>query len=336
MITVIGKKGIRATVIADSISKAGVRFITFEIEYPRLILAEFNTHRMLSKNSASSRAIPFLKMLEQLKGEPVRFGGANAGMQDSGEHRAFVGGWSPEDAWQNAKEDAVRWARKYQEAGYAKQIFNRFTEPFQMMKSVVSGTEWDNFFWLREDLAADPSIYELARVMHEAKDQSIPVELEAGEWHLPYVDTYRDDDGVLHYGDWVDSGWREQEGIVQEFDEFTLEDAIKVSCARSAAVSFRNVDYGLDKCKQVYERLVGDEKKHGSAMEHAATPMKEEYRPIGAVFELQISVNVPQIPETWEDGVTHMDRKRRLWSGNIRGFIQHRKLIPGENYEVEE
>jgi hypothetical protein len=43
-------------------------------------------------------------------------------------------------------------------------------EPFQMMKTVISGTEWANFFWLRDHGAADPTIAELARVMKEADE----------------------------------------------------------------------------------------------------------------------------------------------------------------------
>ena len=57
-------KLISAKVIADSVCPKGVRMTTMEIEYPRFILAELNTHRMLSKNSASSRAIPVKSMHE--------------------------------------------------------------------------------------------------------------------------------------------------------------------------------------------------------------------------------------------------------------------------------
>lgn len=341
MITVVGKYGIKATILAHSISKAGIQFVTYEIEYPRLILAETNTHRGLSKNSSSSRAIPFEKMLKQLVARPVRFGQANKGMQDKGEDfNALVGGYSPEDAWENAKEEAVRIATQYYTAGYHKQIYNRLTEPFQIMKTVISGTEWGNFFWLRNHDAADPTIAELARVMWEARQLSEGMVLEAGEWHLPYLDTYRDDEGVLHYGDWVDSGWVEDGNPVLEFEEYDLEDAIKISCARCAAVSFRNVEYDLTKSKEVYDRLVGDDRKHASAFEHCATPMKEsssEY--IGdnpdepEVFDdVWLDVNIPQNPNTWEEGISHMDRNYQLWSGNLRGFIQYRKLIKGENY----
>jgi thymidylate synthase ThyX len=331
-----GKYGIRARVLKKSRSAIteNAVFRTFEIEYPRLILAELNTHRMLSKNSASSRAIPYAKMLQQLTARPVRFGEANPGMQDKGtDHSGIVlyaeesyglcdrriSEYTAEAAWESAKEDALKWAKGFYEAGFHKQVYNRLVEPFQMMKTVISGTEWANFFWLRDHGAADPTIAELAGVMKVADECTEAETLQPGEWHLPYIDTFRDGTGTLVYGDF--------EGLT--FTRYTLEDAIKVSCARCAAVSFRNVDYGLEKSREVYERLVGDERKHASAFEHCGTPMK------AAQHETWIESNIPTIPETWEPGISHMTRDRKLWSGNLKGFVQYRKLIPGENFTGE-
>lgn len=302
----------------------GVVFTTYEIEYPRIILAELNTHRMNPKNSASSRAIPFLKMLEQLGGRPVRFGQANPGMQDKGEdyNQPMKGAWGegligPEEAWNDAKELAVRMSKNFYEAGYHKQVYNRLTEPFQMMKTVISGTEWANFFWLRHHEAADPTLQELARVMYEADKATEAETLHPGEWHLPYVDAVRTATGEMRYGD-LDPGLNGWSAV------YTLEEAIKVSCARCAAVSFRNEDYTLEKSQQVYDRLVGDERKHASAFEHCATPMQAK--------NYELFVNIPPYPNSWQEGITHMDRQKVLWSGPLRGFIQYRKLIPGENY----
>lgn len=322
MIKIEGKCGVSATVVCDSISEAGIRLLTFEITYWRGVLSELNTHRMLSKNSASSRAIPFKKMQENLTGRPVRFGEANPGMQDKGEDFGgvvmgrskgfgrFIEEHTAEEAWEEARKDAVFWSEAFYNAGYSKQVFNRLTESHQMMKTVLSGTELQNWYWLRDDDAADPSIRELARCMREAQEVSTPQLLKAGEYHLPYVYTERHGgSGEQLYFLNSPASWDEC---------ISLEDAIKVSCARSAAVSFRNTDYGLEKCKEVYGRLVGDERKHSSAMEHTATPMC-------------VGMNNPADVDTWEDGVSHVDRKGQAWSGNFRGFLQHRKMIPGEN-----
>lgn len=59
-----------AEIIADSKNLAGDRITTFVVTFPRIILSEFNTHRVLSKNSASSRAIPYKKMLMSVLENP--------------------------------------------------------------------------------------------------------------------------------------------------------------------------------------------------------------------------------------------------------------------------
>ncbi len=334
MVDIQGVNGISAKVLCDSISEAGIRFTTLEVTYPRLVLAEINTHRALSKCSSSSRAIPFAKMAENLTGRPVRFGAANPGMQDKGEDfdapildwvGSGVKSYTPEVFWAMCCEDAKAKAEYFFDAGYHKQVYNRLTEPFQMMKTVISATEWENFNWLRNDKAADPSLHELARCIDEARKASVPQLLKAGQWHLPYVKTLIDNQkwGSPKPEDRV-SYW--------EFDDIekllTLEQAIKVSCARTAAVSFRNEDYGLEKCISVYNRLVGDERIHGSATEHCATPMADKEHEFGVCI-----VNVPAFPLSWEDGVSHVDREGNLWSGNIKGWVQKRKTIIGENHE---
>lgn len=348
MIVVKGKGGIVVKVIAHSISEMGVQLYTFEIQYPRLILAELNTHRMLSKNSSSSRAIPFLKMLDQLDGEPVRYGAANPGMQDKGvdhtdavkyDEDGRIWKYRPAVAWAHAKKDAIKHAKAFCQAGYHKQVYNRLTEPFQMMKTVVSATEIDNFFWLRDDDAADPTLRELAKCMREAVAQSKPVLLKSGEWHLPYVDYFEELDGYEMPDRQVYGPKQYYIGKIQwgggevdpNFQFITLEEAIKVSCSRCAAVSYRNEGYGLAKSLELYDRLVGSDKKHASALEHCATPMKPHcYEP--TVLKGLKAVNVPTLPATWEAGISHMDRQSKLWSGNFKGFIQYRKLVPGENY----
>jgi thymidylate synthase ThyX len=322
MITIQGKNGIKATVLAHSISQAGKQLITWEIEYPRLILAELNTHRELSRNSFSSRAVPFMKMLDQLDGEPVRFGANQAGMQDKGEDfdapvELTVFGsseeLSPKEAWAIAKADAIINAQAFFDAGYHKQVYNRLLEPWQMQKTVLSATQTDNFFWLRDDDAADPTIRELARVMREAKEASTPMLLRSGQWHLPYIDVYVVD-GEFHYS------------INDHQQDLTLEEAIKVSCARCAAVSYRNEGYDLAKSLEVYDRLVGSDRKHASAFEHQATPMNLDK--VNNISEYL--ANDPW--ESWQKGVSHMDRHGNYWSGNFQGFIQYRKLIPDECY----
>jgi len=61
--------GISAKIIQSSISPSGKRIDTLEIELPRIVLAELNTHRAISKNAESGRAIPFTALEEKVKGD---------------------------------------------------------------------------------------------------------------------------------------------------------------------------------------------------------------------------------------------------------------------------
>lgn len=356
MIEVKGKGSV-ARILKDSVSPQGRRLTTMEIEVSRIVWCEFLTHGMLCRNAHSSRAIPFDKMVEQLTGKPVRFGQANKGMQDRGEEfdahviikpdlydaveqmlyemTGFVICYedllnengemelTAEGAWSLHKYLSVSVSRAFYEAGYHKQVYNRTTEAHQMIKAVVSATEWGNYYWLRDDIAADPTLHDLASTMRKAHEQSVPELLQPGEWHLPYVKTARNPHGKLCY-------LIEPEVKGGEWDEMNLEEAIKVSSARTGAVSFRNTDYGLEQSLSVYDKLVGDERKHASAMQHQATPMKKMSV---CQYDIDAGVNVSSHPATWEPGISHADRDGNLWSAQFKGWIMNRKLIPGECYD---
>jgi hypothetical protein len=326
---------ISAKVIAHSKSAVnGKEIITFELEFPRIILAEFNTHNALSKNSSSSRAIPVQKMLEQVRNNPampVRFGRANKGMQDAGEHNDLVivsdelaeswGGMYPAHAWRYAANQAADLAQAFHEAGYAKQICNRLIEPFQMMKVVMTATELNNFIWLRDHPAADPTIEALAKAIKGAKENSEPVVLYPGEWHLPYVNVGRAGNGEIIY--YLENDKETYGGLDEE-------DALTISASCCAQVSFRNLDDSIEKAYSVVEKLnlkgESDEPVHASPTEHQATPMEES----GEFWDEtgDYAVNLPCDPDSWQEGVTHVDREGNFWSGNFESFIQYRQLIP--------
>jgi len=330
---------VSAKVIAHSKAKqTGKEVITFELEFPRIVLAEFNTHNALSKNSSSSRAIPVMTMLEQVRKSPampVRFGAANKGMQDAGEHNDLVivsnelaeswGGMYPDDAWYYAANQAADLAQAFHEAGYAKQICNRLIEPFQRMKVVMTATELANFLWLRDHPAADPTIEALAKEIKKAYINSDAVELDVGDWHVPYFGG----EGVGY--------WLKGCGI-------ELQEALDISASCAAQASYRKLDDSLEKAKSVVDRLnLGvyiNEPMHVSPTEHQATPIAETKGCFGGSYEdatifPQTEVNVPFSPHTWQEGVTHVKKNGTLCSGNLEGWVQYRKLIKGNCYGEE-
>ena len=183
---------ISAKVIADSVNEKGDRITTLEVEYPRIVMSEFNTMRAISKNSSSSRAIPVSKMLDHTKNinlKPIYFGSKKSGMQ-AGEELVGEDLQYAKDVWESTLKNAVGQAELLDECGVAKEVTNRLVEPFQLVKVVCTATDWDNFFNLRLHPDSDPNICMLAYKMYEAMSKSVPVLLKKGEYHLPYVGKY--------------------------------------------------------------------------------------------------------------------------------------------------
>ena len=175
---------IEAKVVLDSISDAGARITTLQLKYPRFIHSEFLTHRVFSRNSSSSRAIPISKMIDQVRTDPampVEWGSNQPGMQ-AGEEVGDIDG--AELAWRFAAQEAANRAETLDHLGLHKQIVNRVLEPYQWMHTIVTATEWDNFFKLRDHAAAQPEIAALARSMRTAMQLSAPT---LRTEHLPYI-----------------------------------------------------------------------------------------------------------------------------------------------------
>ncbi len=299
--------GFEAKVLADSVSPAGHRLTTLEATFPRFILAEFNTHRVFSRNSASSRAIPVAKQLRRVLDEPyvpVEFGSNQPGMQ-AGPPLTGSAREAAETEWLRARDAAVRHVlglitSPQEVAGHPdlhacldavggslknppaewlnvhKQVANRLLEPFMWHTVIVSATTWDNFWNLRCHPDAQPEIQLIATKMREALDGSQPEALGEGKWHLP----------LIKESDLVEAA--------------SLDELVKISIGRCARVSYLTHAGTRDLSADValYDRLL--ESGHMSPMEHAARPM------------------------------TRAELERSQWCGNFEGWVSHRKLIPSE------
>jgi thymidylate synthase ThyX len=241
---------IYAKVIADSINTEGDRLTTMEVQFHRFILPEFNTHRVFSRNSASSRAIPISRQIEKISKNPAFpvFWGVNKPGMQAEEELAFCDSVKASKTWLKASKSAVKHAKKLEKLGVHKQTTNRLLEPFMWHKVIVSSTEWDSFFEQRCSPLAQPEIREVADLMKTAYESSTPALLIKGEYHLPYL-TFKD-------------------------LNFSRQDRIKMCVARCARVSYDNHDGSFNQLKdlQLFDRLANAEPPHWSPMEHIATP----------------------------------------------------------------
>jgi thymidylate synthase ThyX len=310
---------ITAKVVCDSVCTNGVRITTLEVEYPRFIHSELMTHRMISKNCSSSRAIPINKMVDQILNNmavPEYFGANKSGMQAVEEvqfpdlaRKMWIA------SGRQAVEDSLTLAKDF---NIHKQISNRITEPFQMMKVLLTATEWDNFFNLRIEKDAQPEIVLLAYKIYTAMQDSNPVEIQSGEWHLPYIERGFDSKGEIHY--YLSTG-----------EEVDLETAKKISASCSAQTSYRKNDESVDKAIKIFDMLINAEVKHSSPFEHLATPRQAEQVIENSDFDTVGHINFVKEPDTWEFGLTHSDRYGNLWSGNLKGWVSYRHKFVKDN-----
>lgn len=255
-----------AKVILDSTYKDS-RITTMQLRYPRLIHSEFMTHRVFSRNASSSRAIPVEKMLRQVREEPampIHWGKNQSGMQAREEVDNIV---EAKTLWLAAAKEAASIAATMMEMGLHKQVVNRILEPFQYISVIVTSTEWDNFFALRDHPDADPNIADLARKMRVVYDDSQPQALTRGTYHLPYITAFE---------------WEEYAS-----GKCGIDALIKCSVARCARVSYMTHDGDLpnmDKDIALYERLAFAEPPHLSPLEHQATPRPYYEHPYSGNF----------------------------------------------------
>lgn len=288
---------ISATIIKDSTNWLGNRLTSFILEYPRLIHADFMTHRAFSKNAAGSRAIPVEKIIQgiitntvyplwtkDMKGMQSELITDENLIKELDADVYFMRDWMIGEV-NNLKVKGVH-----------KQNANRYLEPFQHIKLICTGTDWNNFFELRDHPMAQPEIQELARAIKKEMSESTPVYLQPGEWHIPF------------------------DGYFPEY--LSSEGKVKISVARCARISYNNFETGhidIDKDTDLYNRLIVQRPIHASPCEHQArVPTESELE----FFESRYI--------TSELG--HPKYMRGKYISNLNGWIQYRKIIEDETY----
>lgn len=236
----------QASVLADSIAD-GVRLTTLVVKIPRIVLAEFNTHRVFSRNSASSRAIPVKKRIASIREQPyipLKFGKNKSGMQAAEDLEALAE-TNAEIIWKRACEYALEQAESLADIGVHKQLANRIIEPYSWQTVIVTATEWANYWALRISEYAQPEIRIASENMRAAMEASTPKKCCEGDWHLPLVDA-------------------------RERAELDFVTCVKISAARCARVSYlthggeRDIDADIG----LYDKLRAA--GHMSPFEHPA------------------------------------------------------------------
>ena len=340
----------KCEIIADSVSPQKNRLTTFKVTYPRIIHAEMCRHRILSRNTASSRAIPFKKMVKDVQENPfipIAWQKDHKGMQGS----EYLTGTLTEYNWLKARDKTVEQAKILHGLDVTKQLCNRLLEPFMWTTELISGTEWENFFELRcpklyhtatgltynslkdwnnvdteiqwkslscqhpeNTSGAEIHIQKIAEMMLDAYNESIPKQLKSGEWHIPFGN----DINMVSLGGAIANLNRYASTSEINIHKYIL----NVATARCARLSYQTlgdnpkIDYEAD--IKLHDRLL--ESKHLSCFEHCARAMSdEEY----------YSFHKGKL-KTVDEGYGVLYQNENLtngWCNNFKGFIQYRYLI---------
>jgi hypothetical protein len=305
-----------AAVRVESIEPRGVEptyDLTIDGRYENFLANGIVAHN--SRNSASSRAIPVEKMLKRVVDDPfipVYWGKNQKGMQaeqELTEQEQQIAA----SMWRQGLRRAIETANELLGLGVHKQITNRFLEVGMWHTVIVTSTEWSNFWNLRDNPMAQPEIARIAKMMHELYDRSFPDAVGYDEWHLPLVPHD------------------------EAFDHAVLDDppgtpdiptAARVSAGRCARVSYLTHDGKRDPKADVALTAGLDGNGHMSPLEHPARPMTPAEL---TMFEQdEVIWNPAEAKVLGHDTGWIKTGRKTYFFGNVQGWVQLRKLIPGE------
>ncbi len=346
---------ISAKIVADSKGPKGDRLTSFVITFPRIILAELNTHRMLSKNSASSRAIPFNKMVESVQNNPfipIAWQKEHKGMQGTEyitdkDTLRFI-----EEQYLKGRNNSLETAKILNASicgNVTKQLCNRLLEPFMWHTVLITGGEegLQNFFDLRcpqyhspvdthfrhkskKDCIAAHSapknleIFNNFTVVDWLKINEGQAEIHMMELAEVMYDVYNSSTPInLYPGEWH-VPFREQINTLELQNymdsNHSFEDLmIMVATAMAARVSYTVIgeekEFGYEKQLELYEKLLTS--RHYSPFEHCARVMDE------------VEYNTWTRGRGYEDWVNEIvyDDNAKGWCKNYKGFIQLRQIL---------
>jgi len=350
---------IQAKIIADSLSPQRHRLTSFLLTVPQIVVKELLRHRMFSFSSSSMRAIPFNKVLADIKENmfvPLAFQSHHTGMQGT-EYLTGINHDNARDKWIESGLKACDEAERLYNLGVTKQLCSRMIEPFGYAKILVTATEFENFFnlrcpqyevsWYPEDR---PEALEPTRATFSSKRQArLITDGECSNWcendcrmnnssaaeiHIQALaeamwDAYNESmpnqlfsgDWHLPFGDKIDvEKLKELEKKYQTKDRTKL--AIKVCVAKCARLSYTTHDGKIDYEKDIalHDQLIEDQ--HFSPLEHCCRVMSDdEYR--------SLIKGLATMNDDGED-IMGFEKNDYGWCNNFRSFIQYRYLVENE------
>lgn len=318
-------KGFKAIIVCDSLNANNERLVTMIARFPRCILAEINTHRVFSRNSASSRARSVKTTISSVMNDPYiplfsrnHKGMGGALMTDPNKIKEATRLWLK--ARDNAVENELRllvgdkdnikaenweqivdyyYTNIYNSEGLSdqtalsvhKQNANRLIEPFMWHEALITSSYWTNFYNLRISEFAQPEIHAIATLMRAAMDASTP---KTRPMHIPFVA-----DNTVNVENLFNFSWDELKTILMN----SAAECCRISYKDRSTMQNRQDNTALA------TRLLHD--GHMSPLEHQA-------------IDLQVYKNLSKGSRFGEDNV---NIKGQL-NGNLsQGWVQLRHMF---------
>ena len=254
---------------ATKCTNTGAKIVTFEMYFPRFILAEQNTHRKKSRNTGSSRAIPVLRMLLSLMKVPVipLFWGLNKSGMQSAETMPKWKAILCHILWRSHAWFTYLIVFLLAKLGLHKEWSNRLLEPHTYIRQVMTATEWQNYLHLRLHDDAQPEIILLALMVEEElnrldltnsyrKVSNKGYEADAFQWHLPYIS--------------------EDERTKFRKFPFYLAKLSASRCARTSYLTQEGMVPNPEREIKTFKMLAESVPIHASPLEHQAYPAQQK------------------------------------------------------------
>lgn len=250
---------------ATKCKETGKKLITFEAFFPRYILAEQNTHRVFSRNTGSSRAIPVLRMLVSLMKLPVipLFWGLNKNGMQSAETMPTWKAFIAHSLWRTHAWFTYFIVFLLAKLGLHKQWTNRLLEPHTYIRQVFTSSDYENYFHLRLHDDAQPEIIVLALLAKEQEElldrtngyrkvSNNDTKANAFNWHLPYI--------------------TEEERTTYKRFPFFLAKLSAARCARTSYLTQEGMTPNPEREIGTFKKLAESVPIHASPLEHQAFP----------------------------------------------------------------
>ncbi len=364
----MNKTQINAQIVGDSICPRGHRITTYLLTYPRIIHSELMTHRMFSRNAASSRAIPFKTMVKSIQDNPfmpIAWQKEHKGMQGS----EYITDENKikrlESDWLLARYFAIRYARELGVVeSVTKQLCNRLLEPFQWYTCLVTATEYDNFFELRcpqyeaytERFGKQyfKSKLDLMDAVHESELEKYR-ELDTLDWlqlnkgkaeiHLMELAECMWDarnestpkqlkEGEYHipFGDKINKVALAIPHNTTTYDPVVIKDIIKVSTSMAARTSYTIVgnekEFTYENHIDLHDKLINQKPLHASPMEHCARVPTDEE--YRNAYRGSIKPIHIESDFTYIEEIAEINLDNCGWFDNYHGFQSYRNILENE------